>query len=105
MELGQQQEAEGEEEVPVDERLDRPHLEPHELLVESFEAPAMWLIDELLVLLLQGQLDIPPLLLILTCLPVERLVHCLEEHPFEIVLHIYTQRRVLDIWCEALRQR
>ena len=52
MQLRQFQYAETDVEGLVDVRLDFPHLDTQQLLVEDFEAHAVWLFDELLALLL-----------------------------------------------------
>ena len=60
----------------VDERLDFPHFDTDQLLVEDFEAQAVWPVDEHLALLLGFvELAINALLLILAGFHVYRVLH------------------------------
>ena len=81
------------------------HLDSHKLLIEDFEAHAVWRFDELLALLLAcDELDVCALLLIFACLPLYRVVPLLEQPLFEVVLRSCAQRRVhLDIRGEPAR--
>ena len=80
----------------LDERLDFPYLDTHQLLIKDFEAHSVWLFGHLLPLQIAcHELDESPLLLILSCLPVYRVVPQLEEHPFDVGLRSCAQRRVL----------
>ena len=92
MQLRQFQITEADVERLVDESLDFPHLVTKQLLVEDFEAHAVWLFDELLALLLAcAPPDVGPLLLILGGFPVYRFVHQLEELLFEFGIRIFAQ--------------
>ena len=96
VECRQFQKAEAEVERHVDDRLEIPHLDTQQMLIEDFEADAVWLLDNLHPLLLAcSELEFGPPLLIFSCFPVYRVIRQVEELHFEVVLLRCAQRRIL----------
>ena len=87
------------------EGIDFCHQDTHQLLSDDFEAPAVWLFDELFGLLLGcDEVDVGPHILIPAVFNLYRVVHPLEEFIFEVDLPCCAQRPVfLDIQGEPPR--